>query len=129
MIGVCIQIQMYIYSLHAISTQVNPTGSKCSGIESIEWHGYSNPVMNQSTSSSSAPFKLNCFQTPTGLKIILLTSPRQPQLDYVLKRIYELYADYVMKNPFQTPEMPVRSDKFEGNLGTLIKQMSTINYF
>lgn len=46
-----------------------------------------------------------------------------------MKRIYEIYADYVMKNPFQTPEMPVRSEKFEGAVGKLVKQMSTNNYF
>ena len=125
-----------IISVHAIATQLNPTGSKCSGIESLEWYGYGsgtipNPILSDSTpassssSSISTPFKLNCFQTPTGLKIILLTSPRQPQLDYILKRIYEIYADYAMKNPFQTPEMPVRSDKFEGAVGKLVKQMST----
>ena len=31
----------------------------------------------------------------------------------VLKKVYELYADYVMKNPFYSLEMPIRSEKFE----------------
>lgn len=123
---------MYVFnffSVHAIATQLNPTGSKCSGIESLEWYGYSKPTHADSPFDGSCPFKLNCFQSPTGLKILLLTSPRQPQLDYILKRIYELYADYAMKNPFHTPEMPVRSEKFETGLGKLVKQMSTNNYF
>lgn len=31
----------------------------------------------------------------------------------VLKKCYELYADYVLKNPFYSLEMPVRCEKFE----------------
>lgn len=133
-----------ICSVHAIAAQLNPTGSKCSGIESIEWYGYHNPLSSSHSITDnpttippltpptlpthSTPLKLTCFQTATGLKIILLTSPRQPQLDFLLKRIHEIYADYAMKNPFQTPEMPVRSEKFEAAVGKLVKQMSTNNY-
>ena len=134
-------------SVHAIATQLNPTGSKCSGIESVEWYGYtsaastlnagntaagtgtvSTGALSNSTAPTSTPFKLTCSQTPTGLKLLLLTSPRQPQLDYILKRIHEIYSDYALKNPFQTPEMPVRSEKFEAAVGKLVKQMSTNNY-
>ena len=31
-------------------------------------------------------------------------------------KIYELYADYVMKNPFYQLEMPVRCEGFERRL-------------
>jgi len=34
----------------------------------------------------------------------------------MLRRIYELYADYVMKNPFYQPEMPVRCEAFDRHL-------------
>lgn len=123
---------------------MNPTGSKCSGIESLEWYGYGqgqgstvNSAVNLDTANpvnpvnplnlsppQSAAFKLNCFQTATGLKLLLLSTPRQPQLDYILRRLHEIYADYALKNPFQTPEMPVRSEKFEAAVGRLVKQMS-----
>jgi hypothetical protein len=33
-----------------------------------------------------------------------------------MKRIYDLYSDFVMKNPFHTPEMPIRSDQFDQSL-------------
>jgi hypothetical protein len=35
----------------------------------------------------------------------------------VVRRCYELYGDYVVKNPFYTLEMPVRVEKFERALG------------
>ena len=30
-----------------------------------------------------------------------------------MRRLYELYAEFVMRNPFYSLEMPIRSDKFE----------------
>lgn len=109
---------------------------KSSGIMSVDWRGYNFPALQspnlQSESShtpiASAPFKLSCFQTLTGLKIILLTSPRQPQLEFILKRIYESYADFVMKNPFHTLEMPIRSERFDIALQRLAEQMSSPTY-
>ncbi|KAK5240400.1 hypothetical protein LTR16_010685, partial [Cryomyces antarcticus] len=54
----------------------------------------------------TARFRLTCFQTVTGTKFLLFTSPEQPNVDAILRRVYELYADFVMKNPFYTTEMP-----------------------
>ena len=36
----------------------------------------------------------------------------------------KFHADYALKNPFQTLEMPVRSEKFEAGGGRLVEQMS-----
>ncbi|KAJ9669330.1 hypothetical protein H2201_000682 [Coniosporium apollinis] len=77
--------------------QQNPTTLRASGIEVLE----------------SANFRLQCFQTLTRTKFLLLTEPQQPNVDTILRRIYELYADFVMKNPFQTLEMPIRCEKFD----------------
>lgn len=38
-----------------------------------------------------------------------------------MKRIYELYADFVMKNPFYTVEMPIRCQKFDAALDSYVK--------
>ncbi|KAL7283669.1 hypothetical protein ACG7TL_003105 [Trametes sanguinea] len=45
----------------------------------------------------------------TGTKFVLLTSLVEPTADSMLQKVYEIYADAVMKNPFHTPEMPIRS--------------------
>lgn len=52
---------------------------------------------------------------------MLLTSPVEPTAEAVLQKVYEVYADAVMKNPFHTPEMPIRSEAFETRIAALIK--------
>ncbi|PWY65351.1 Sybindin-like protein [Aspergillus sclerotioniger CBS 115572] len=61
-------------------------------------------------------FRLTCFQTLTGTKFLLFTEPTMTNIDVVMKKIYELYADFVMKNPFYQLEMPVRCEAFDRNL-------------
>ncbi|KAI9037462.1 Sybindin-domain-containing protein [Aspergillus affinis] len=62
-------------------------------------------------------FRLTCFQTLTGTKFLLFTDPMMGNIDSVMVKIYELYADYVMKNPFYQLEMPVRCEAFDRHLG------------
>ncbi|KAG8830930.1 hypothetical protein FRC17_004039, partial [Serendipita sp. 399] len=54
-------------------------------------------------------------------KFVLLTSPTDTTADTALQRVYEAYADFVMKNPFQTPEMPIRAEKFDVKVAEIIK--------
>ena len=55
-----------------------------------------------------------------GTKFVLLTSLAETSADAVLQKVYETYSDAVMKNPFHTPEMPVRSEGFDLRIATLI---------
>jgi hypothetical protein len=66
-------------------------------------------------------FRLTCFQTVTGTKFLLFTDPLMPNVDVVLRGVYERYADYVMKNPFYSLEMPVRCEAFDRHLGAWIR--------
>lgn len=59
---------------------------------------------------------MTCFQTVSGTKFLLFTEPQQPNVDNIMRRIYELYADYVTKNPFYQMEMPIRCEAFERHL-------------
>jgi hypothetical protein len=61
--------------------------------------------------------------TTIGIKFMLTGEPSQPNMDTVLRKIYDIYADFVMKNPFYTPEMPIRCDLFDIQLQRLIKTM------
>jgi hypothetical protein len=83
----------------------SPFVSKPTGIEVLE----------------SSHFRMQCFQTQTGVKFLLFTEPQQPNIDAMMKKIYELYADYVMKNPFYTVEMPIRCEKFDRGLDGFVK--------
>ncbi|KAF1808954.1 sybindin-like family protein [Eremomyces bilateralis CBS 781.70] len=69
----------------------------------------------------SANFRLQCFQTVTGTKFLLFTEPQQPNIDGIMRRIYELYCDFAMKNPFYTVEMPIRCEKFDRGLDGFVK--------
>lgn len=51
-----------------------------------------------------------------GTKFLLITAPQQNNVDAYMKKIYDTYSDFVMKNPFHTPEMPIRSDQFDQSL-------------
>lgn len=70
-------------------------------------------------------FRLDCYETLTKVKFVVISdlslgmSPATANKQELLKRIYELYADYVMKNPFYTLNMPINSDNcslFKTNL-------------
>ncbi|KAE8592421.1 hypothetical protein XENTR_v10018754 [Xenopus tropicalis] len=43
-----------------------------------------------------------------SIKFMVLSDPRQAGIDTLLRKIYELYSDYALKNPFYSLEMPIR---------------------
>lgn len=94
-------------SVHAIASKVSPLPGS-GGIDTIEWQG-------------ADPFHLHCLHTPTGLKILVTASPSQPNCPAILRRIYELYADFALKSPFHTPEMPIRCELFDAGLLRLLQ--------
>jgi hypothetical protein len=96
------------HSIHAITSKISPIrNSTSSGLEILE----------------ADIFKLYCYQTLTGTKFLILADPTHPNIDVVLHRSYVIYSDFAMKNPFYTPEMPIRSELFDLNLLKLIKQV------
>ncbi|XP_030631972.1 trafficking protein particle complex subunit 4 isoform X4 [Chanos chanos] len=66
-------------------------------------------------------FKLHCFQTLTGIKFIVLADPRQSGVDGLLRKIYEIYSDFALKNPFYSLEMPIRCELFDQNLKSALE--------
>jgi len=73
-------------------------------------------------------FKLHCNQTLTGVKFIVVTDRNQQGVDQLLDKIYELYADYALKNPFYSLEMPIRADLFEEHLQVAIDQIERTGF-
>ncbi|CUM62525.1 uncharacterized protein PRCAT00000076001 [Priceomyces carsonii] len=87
-------------------------------------------------------FNLYVFQTLTGVKFIIITSPNpvvhnlQPinetkfnrgelnkQLEatnIIFKQLYIHYSDYVMKDPFYSLEMPIKSPLFDTKVAELV---------
>lgn len=54
---------------------------------------------------------------------MVVAEPLQTGMEILLRRIYELYADYALKNPFYSLDMPIRCELFENNLQTLLEQV------
>jgi len=92
-----------LHGIHAITSRLSPIGSS-SGAHVIEGES----------------LKLTILLTATGTKFVLLTSLAETSADAVLQKAYEAYTDAVMKNPFHTPEMPIRSEGFDLRISTLI---------
>ncbi|KAF9435309.1 hypothetical protein BGZ76_006543 [Entomortierella beljakovae] len=94
------------HGVHAITSKISPVPGS-SGIEMLE----------------TDTFRIHCFQTLTGTKFLLVADPQQPSIDHTMKKIYEVYSDYCVKNPFQNPEMPIRSEQFDVHLLKLVKSV------
>ena len=73
-------------------------------------------------------FKLHCNQTLTGVKFVVVTDRNQQGVDQLLDKIYELYSDYALKNPFYSLEMPIRADLFEEHLQVAIDQIERTGF-
>jgi len=99
------------YPLYALAVQLSPEQGS-SGILELE----------------SDTFKLHCTQTLTGIKIIVIADLKQTGIDQLLEKTYELYADYALKNPFYSLEMPIRADLFQNNLQVAIDQIEKTGF-
>ncbi|KAI1709511.1 sybindin-like family domain-containing protein [Ditylenchus destructor] len=93
------------HSLYTIAAQLSPV-CKSSGIEVLE----------------TTQFRLHCFQSITGVKFIVVGSTALTQnLDTLLRKIYELYSDFALKNPFYSIDMPIRAEKFDEAIKNLLE--------
>ncbi|KAH9253666.1 hypothetical protein BASA81_008284 [Batrachochytrium salamandrivorans] len=97
-----IRLASTFHSLVAISQQISPTG-RGGGICELETTGFS----------------LRCFQTLTGLKLFCTATPGTMHIPTYLKQVYDLYCDWVLKDPFYELDMPIRVERFESRLVAL----------
>jgi hypothetical protein len=51
----------------------------------------------------------------------VVATPDSDDLDRMLRAVYELHSDYVLKNPFYENDMPIKCELFDLNLGKIIK--------
>ena len=62
------------------------------------------------------------------LSNFVVYDPKQKSIDQLLDKIYELYADFALKNPFYSLEMPIRADLFDQNLQVAIDQIERTGF-
>ncbi len=102
----------------------------------MEWKSWSRST-SKSFSTKRSQVHIPFFNAPipyiyasnglTGLKIIAIADPIHMSLDAPIRRIYELYSDYAMKNPFFMPDMPIRAELFDLSIQKLIKQINNVS--
>lgn len=74
-------------------------------------------------------FSMFLFQSLTGIKMILISTNSFRNntsvsiAENLLRKVYCLYSDYVMKDPFYSMDMPIRSELFEAKLNSLVENL------
>jgi hypothetical protein len=56
----------------------------------------------------------------TGLKFIAITDTKQTNIDLFLRKAFELYSDYALKNPFYLLDQILFADIFDSNLQVFV---------
>ena len=106
------------YSVHAITKSLTPRLPSSTGGTTVPNPGVASSGIE---SMETQFFRLSCFQTLTGMKFLLFTDPLTPNTDFLMKGVYERYADFVMKNPFYQLEMPIRVEAWDRTLNSWLK--------
>jgi trafficking protein particle complex subunit 4 len=112
-------------SVHAITTRLDPlkSGPDRTSTTSVGMLTRPEPPSGLEVLESEN-FRLQCFNTMTGTKFLLFTDTTQANVDVIIRRIYDMYADYVMKNPFYQLEMPVRCEMFDRKLLSYLREIN-----
>jgi len=103
-----IMLASTFHGLSAIAGQLSP-GTDNSGIQLLE----------------SDTFKFHSFMSLTGMNFLVMASLDQTGVEHLLRKIYTLFADYVLKNPFYSIDMPIRCSLFDRKLADLVKVSET----
>ncbi|XP_060035948.1 trafficking protein particle complex subunit 4 isoform X3 [Erinaceus europaeus] len=85
------------------------------------WSTWATLLTTQYPSDSAGPalppMRSSCWPLcSTRIKFVVLADPRQAGIDSLLRKIYEIYSDFALKNPFYSLEMPIRCELFDQNL-------------
>ena len=105
-----IRVSGIFHGMSTVIKQLSPFSQRNDGIVSME----------------DDTFQLHCYHSLTGLKFIVSASPQTQHLPRLLKDIYGLYCDYVMKDPFHRLEQPIKSNKFIQHLDNLVQRTSDV---
>ncbi|KAI1180506.1 Sybindin-like protein [Nemania sp. FL0916] len=116
------------HGVHAITTRLNPLKElqqqqQAALIAAGGIPGRPDPPSGLEVMESEN-FRLQCFNTLTGTKFLLFTDTLQANVDVAMRKVYDLYADFVTKNPFYQLEMPIRCDTFDRKLNSYIREVN-----
>ncbi|CAI9762442.1 unnamed protein product [Fraxinus pennsylvanica] len=106
-----------LFSLKSLTAKMDPTcvDKGNLGVPQLPGQGCSFHSFRTNT------YKLSFMESPSGIKIILVTHPRTGDLRESLKYIYNLYVEYVVKNPLYSPGTPVRCELFDTTVDQYVR--------
>nr|GEU37234.1 trafficking protein particle complex subunit 1 [Tanacetum cinerariifolium] len=106
-----------LFSLKSLTAKMDPSSAEKGnlGVPQLPGQGCSFHSFRTNT------YKLSFMESPSGIKIILVTHPKASDLRESLKYIYNLYVEYVVKNPLYTPGTPIKSDLFNTTLDQYVR--------
>lgn len=139
-----------LHSVHAIASKITPTFNSPQSQE-VDTQGnasllYSGKFQNSNANKTGLQtietdeFNLYIFQSLTGVKFIIITTPnpvvstttltekprigeltlQYDQVSLIFRKLYIIYSDYVMKDPFYSTDMPIKSNLFESKVKELL---------
>ncbi|TKR72775.1 hypothetical protein L596_020178 [Steinernema carpocapsae] len=66
-------------------------------------------------------YKMNYLETPTGLKMVLNTDLTAATVPELLKQIYKIYVDCVLRNPLIEGTKTITSEAFHSQLNEAVE--------
>uniref|UniRef100_A0A914ZDK6 Trafficking protein particle complex subunit n=1 Tax=Parascaris univalens TaxID=6257 RepID=A0A914ZDK6_PARUN len=76
----------------------------------------------QVKSYETSQYKMNYLETPTGLKMVLNTDPGATGIPELMRLIYQVYVDTVVKNPLVDCSAEITSELFQSRLNELVEK-------
>ncbi|KAL7409261.1 Longin-like domain-containing protein [Mrakia frigida] len=126
-----------LHGIHAITGKLSPVDGAQEGVETIEGDGVKMIILLTATGTKFVLLVSPSYPTtvspslPSSLTSLSLNSNGSSNSSFLLSpgrvllgRIYEAYSDSVMKNPFHTPEMPIRNEGFDTKVEALVRSAS-----
>ncbi|KAA0188691.1 Trafficking protein particle complex subunit 4 [Fasciolopsis buskii] len=113
------------HGLHRLSRHLSPL-SETPINDNVDSQEKRDPVVFNSgiQSLECASCRIHCLESRVGVKFLLITDAKLPSASReALKRIYEAYTDYVLKNPFYAPNQLFNYDFFTAQVRTICEQV------
>lgn len=89
----------------------------------ISYNNYNESILPLSVDGikivECANYNLHCYRSLTGMLYIAIVTKEQQNVQSLLQKLYIFYTDYILKNPFQDPNMPIRSKLFDKHVASL----------
>ncbi|KAK8956697.1 hypothetical protein KSP39_PZI001540 [Platanthera zijinensis] len=108
-----------LFSLRSFTAKMDPTSVDKGnlGVPLLPGQGCSYHSFQTNT------YKLSFMESPSGIKLILVTHPKTGDLRDSLRYMYNLYVEYVVKNPIYVPGSAIKCELFNTNLDQYVKTL------